>query len=187
MSYPIGAYFVTTVPGATGWLIGVGQALCGRPSRYMHCGVIVTDNGATIEAQPGGAREGSLADYAGRAVLVCDGPIRRAVHADGGRQSWAEVALRRRVADEAVKLKGTPYSALDYVALACLHLRLPSRWIRDRVRTSGHAICSQLVTIAYTRAGIDLFTDGRYPGDVMPADLADWADTWLEQRQEAAA
>ena len=32
-------------------------------------------------------------------------------------------------------------------------------------------ICSQLVDEAYARAGVQLFDDGRLPGDVTPADL----------------
>jgi hypothetical protein len=34
-------------------------------------------------------------------------------------------------------------------------------------------ICSQQVAQCYTDVGINLFTDGRIPEDVMPGDLAD--------------
>jgi hypothetical protein len=66
---------------------------------------------------------------------------------------------------------------LDYLALALLHLHLPAAsWVRKRVKSSGHMICSQLCDAVYRRAGIELFTDGRLEGDVMPADLAAWAE-----------
>jgi hypothetical protein len=74
--YPVGGFFCATVTGRVGFLIGLAQALCGRPSRYGHCGIIVTADGGTIEAQPGGARPGNLATYPGR-LLICDGPIIR--------------------------------------------------------------------------------------------------------------
>lgn len=176
-TYPVGSFFVVQVEGVVGFLIALGQLLCLRPSAYGHCGIVISASGDTMEAQPGGARPGHLANYAGRLIRVCDGPILReaATGVDTAR-------LRADVAAEAVKLRGVPYSPLDYVALGMLHLHIPAAgWVRRRVETSGHLICSALVDRAYARAGIHLFTDpDRLPGDVMPADLADWADTWQE-------
>lgn len=189
MTYPVGAYFVTQIEGPVGFLIALAQLLCGKPSAYGHAGIVVTADGGTIEAQPGGARPGNLADYAHRQTRVCDGPVRRQVAAGDPHHVLdprTEAQIRADVAAAAQKLRGTGYSILDYFALACLHLHLPSKWVRQRVESSGHLICSALVDRAYSRAGIQLFA-GKLPGDVMPADLADWADTWLEQRQEAAA
>jgi hypothetical protein len=36
--------------------------------------------------------------------------------------------------------------------------------------------CAQLVDACFARAGIHLFDDGRLSGDVMPSDLAAWAE-----------
>jgi hypothetical protein len=183
MTYPVGAVFLTAVPPPAGWWIGLGQALCGAPSRFSHAGIIVDADGTVVEAEPGGARIGHLSAYAGQPLLVCD-PVQREVN-DAARVLKGDVAVleleglhRARIVTEARKLIGTPYSALDYAALGLLHLHLPSTWVRRRVETSGHLICSALVDRAICRAGIHLFSDGRYPGDVMPADLAAWAEDW---------
>lgn len=66
---------------------------------------------------------------------------------------------------------GTPYSFLDYLSLALLHLGLPRRLTARRVTDSGHMICSQLVDTILTRAGVHLFQDGRLPQDVTPGAL----------------
>lgn len=169
-TYPVGGFFVVALHGPVGWAIRIGQALAGRPSPYQHAGMIVTSDGRTVEAHARGARTGHLAAYTGRPLLICDAPI-RALPAD------RQAAARARVADETRRLIGTPYSFLDYLALALLHLGLPSRWVRQRVESSGHLICSALVDLAMHRAGIELYNDGRLPGDVMPADLAALAET----------
>jgi hypothetical protein len=66
---------------------------------------------------------------------------------------------------------GVPYSFLDYgsLALARFHVRPPvvTRYIAD----THHMICSQLVDQCYVDAGVHLFTDGRFPGDVTPGNL----------------
>jgi hypothetical protein len=167
--YKPGSYFLTQVPGRAGFWIGVGQALAGDASRYGHAGIVVSEAGDVVEAEPGGARIGNLSRYAGQPLLISDAPV---VLAGGD-----EAATRARVVAEARKLLGTPYSPLDYLALALLHLHLPlAAWVRKRVESSGHLICSALVDRAYRKAGLHLFTDGRLTGDVMPADLAAWAE-----------
>lgn len=186
MAYPVGAYFVTPVSGVGGFLIGLGQALAGAPSRYEHAGILISADGATVEAEPGGARIGHITAYP--AALVCDGPVQQALAAPPRNLPPTydyESYLRARLAGCARALVGTPYSFVDYLALAALHLHLPSRAVRNRVERSGHMICSQLVDACYRRCSVQLFTDGRLPGDVMPADLARWAEDW-EARRVAA-
>jgi cell wall-associated NlpC family hydrolase len=185
MAYPVGSFFLTTVPGWGGYLISLGQALAGDPSRWDHAGIVVDSDGTVVEAEPGGARIGHLSAYAGQPLLVCDGPVQRELALfDAGQIRWdrsrddLEQFLRDDVVTEARKLIGTPYSIADYVALGLLHLHLPSTWVRQRVETSGHLICSALVDRAMCRAGIHLFDDGRLSGDVMPADLAAWAEDY---------
>lgn len=174
--YQPGSFFLVNVHGLAGFGIGLGQALAGAPSRYEHAGMIIGADGSTVEARPGGAIIGNVSAYEGRALLVSDGPVLgRTVYRD-------EQMARSAVVAEARRLVGVPYSALDYVALAALHLHLPSKWIRQRVQSSGHMICSQLVDAVYARAGIHLFDDGRLPGDVMPSDLAAWAEDWIARK-----
>lgn len=175
-TYAPGSFFVTPVRGWVGWLIAFGQLCCRKPSSFGHAGIVTDADGTTMEAQPGGARPGNVTNYPH--ALICDGPIL-------GLPEAQRAAARERVRQYALMEKGTPYSPLDYVALALLHLHLPSRWVRNRVRSSGHMICSQMVTAVFEDAGIDLFTDGRLPGDVMPADLAFWAENWQRQQVES--
>ncbi|RAG80971.1 hypothetical protein DN069_35235 [Streptacidiphilus pinicola] len=65
-----------------------------------------------------------------------------------------------------------PYSAADYLALALWHFRLRIPWARKVMASRASMICSELCDFAYEAAGVHLFTDGRAPGDVTPADLA---------------
>lgn len=181
-TYQPGSFFLTRIPGAAGFWIGVGQALCGDASRYSHAGIVLDADGAILEAEPGGARIAHISEYDGQPLLISDGPVRRWAldWADRypGAPSVPIPEKRVTIVDEAGQLRGVPYSALDYLALAALHLHLPSKWIRQRVESSGHLICSALVDRVYANAGIHLFDDGRLPGDVMPADLAAWAEDW---------
>jgi hypothetical protein len=165
--YKPGSFFVVSLNGPGGFLIGLGQALAGIPSRYEHAGMIIDADGTTVEARANGAAVGSVGQYSSQGLLISDAPIRLAGDTPD---------LRARVVAEARKLIDTPYSPLDYVAIGLLHLRLPSGWVRKRVQASGHMICSQLVDATFERAGIHLFDDGRLPGDVSPADLAAWAE-----------
>jgi hypothetical protein len=188
-----GSFFLARITGRTGWAVGVGQALAGEASRWTHAGIILAETGTILEAEPGphGARIGTISEYAGRPLLISDGPVQRAL--DAWSQSrpallfpadrpHMEAAIRSRVVVEARKLVGVPYSGLDYLALALLHLGLPDGWVRRRVQASGHMQCAQLVDAAYRRAGIRLWDDGRLPGDVMPADLAAWAEDWTARQ-----
>src|SRR5438309_338165 len=89
-AYPVGAFFLTTVPGWGGWAISVGQALAGDPSRWDHAGIVIDADGTVVEAEPGGARIGHLSAYAGQPLLICDGPV----------QQWLRDSLVREI-DEA--------------------------------------------------------------------------------------
>ena len=179
-TYQPGSFFLAEIPGVTGFAINLGQALCGDGSRWSHAGLIVDTDGTCVEAEPHGARLGNVRAYAH--TLISDGPVRqwalRWADQYPGASRVPIPEMRKKVVFQARKLLGTPYSALDYFALAALHLHLPSRWIRQRVESSGHMICSQLCDAVYLRAGIHLFADGRLSGDVLPADLAAWAEDW---------
>jgi hypothetical protein len=85
-----------------------------------------------------------------------------------------------RVAEAALSLIGTPYSFLDYGALA-LHAIDPvwriaphatdSQPLARYIQSTGHMICSQLADECMKRADFHVFADGRLPQDVMPSAL----------------
>ncbi|WP_145905456.1 hypothetical protein [Kitasatospora viridis] len=147
--------------GTTGRLIRLGQWLNGDGfADYEHAFVLITED-ALIEAEPGGAKQSPLADYQGRPMRWSTGHFQLT---DDQRAAIVDAA-RRRI--------GVPYSFLDYFALAAHRFRLPGSGLLKRyVADTRHMICSQLVDQCYHDAGIQLFTDGRWPGYVTPADLA---------------
>ncbi|MGZ4542071.1 MAG: hypothetical protein ACXVXI_02870 [Mycobacteriaceae bacterium] len=119
---------------------------------FIHVG-----HGRIVEANPDGADLGTLAEYP---------------HA-----IWDTMPLtdtqREAVVAAAVSLLGTPYSWVD---CACIGLADLFGWhvpepVRHRLNRRDRLMCSQLVDVAYQRAGIHLFPDGRVPGDVAPSDL----------------
>jgi hypothetical protein len=81
-------------------------------------------------------------------------------------------AQRGLIVATAMACKGIPYSWLDYFALAAHRLHVPFPRAKEIITSSESMICSQLVDYCYMQAGVHLFRDGRLPGDVTPADLA---------------
>jgi hypothetical protein len=160
-----GDFAVVQINNAAGRLIRLGQWLNGGGfADYEHAFIFLGRNNCIVEAEPGGAKLSPLSNY------------------PENRLRWHHVddpITGQRIADEALKLIGTPYSFADYLALAAVRLRLPlsARLLRRYVASSGHMICSQLVDYAYLQAGVHLFNDGRLPGDVTPADLAKLCNT----------
>jgi cell wall-associated NlpC family hydrolase len=137
--------------------VSAGQRAVGSGSYFTHAFVYI-GNGEVIQAQPGGASRVLLSE-------ALDGRKRVA---------WSAFPLtdnERAVIVSAAKwYLGTPYSFLDYLAIAEARL-LHRRRLERYVSTTSHMICSQLVDECYRRAGIELFP-GRLPGDVAPGDLA---------------
>jgi hypothetical protein len=158
MAAPLpGDFGCVPVGGTEGRLIRLGEKLNGDAfAQYQHAFVYV--GGMVIEAEPGGARSS----------LHWDRP--------GALWSTGKIALtmrqRKAVCAAARGYIGTPYSFLDYLALALHRLRIPLPGLRRFIASTGHQICSQLVDQCYADAGIQLFADGRWPGYVTPADLA---------------
>ena len=139
-------YYTTTPNVDPRWLEGSG------PGHYV------------MEAQLAGARMRRLA-Y---------GPI----DYPGARWSSGHIRLspseRQAILHSAIELLGTPYSGLDYGALAAHRLKLhPLDYaLKARIESDKHLICSQMVDLAYNRGLVHLFRDGRWPGYVTPLDLA---------------
>jgi hypothetical protein len=179
--YPPGSMFLTRIQGRTGWWVGTAQALLGMPSEWSHAG-IVGPQGTTFEAAPGGVYVGHVDDLQGRPHIVCDAPVHMAlagIWTDMKVRDEYERNLREAVVFAARELVGTPYSFLDYVALALYHLAPKARitaLVRKRVEDSKHLICSAFVDRVMDLAGIHLYDDGRLSGDVTPSDLNAWID-----------
>lgn len=141
--------------GDLGRLIRVGQWLDGDGfENYEHAFVYLGD-GSLVEAEPGGARRDSSARYESFDVAWLPCPPRS----------------RSAVADAARQLVGTPYSFLDYAALATHRVHVPAPGLRRYIGDTGHLICSQLADEAARRGGWHLFDDDRWPGYVTPGAL----------------
>lgn len=153
-----GDFCVEHMPGTPGRLIRLGQWLAGDGfADYEHAAVcvrIATDGRPiVVQAEPGGAHIG----FARRDALWSDLPLTE--------------TQRKAIVRAASGYIGTPYSWLDYVAIAAHRFRIPTPGLRRYIAATGHMICSQLVAQCYDDAGVHLFTDGRWPGSVTPADL----------------
>lgn len=126
--------------------------------RYNHVRLVVDESGRSLSAEYEGA-DWEPDTFEGDVVV--SPPL-----TDG---------QRARIAKIAQELHGAPYSrrGLVLVGLARLGLRTP--WISQDLRWPESLICSQLVDLAWRRAGFHAFDDGRQPQDVTPGDLADLA------------
>jgi len=153
-----GDFAAVPMHGAFGKLVEFGEWLNGTGfDRYQHAIVYVGD-GMMVQAEPGGAQLRPLKHY--EYSLWSTGLFKL---------DDMQVA---KIVSSAKELVGTPYSFLDYAAIAAHRLHLPIPGLRGYVSSSEHMICSQLVDYCYQAAGIQLFPDGRWNGYVTPADLA---------------
>lgn len=153
-----GDFAVVSAGGLVGELIELGEWLNGKGfEQYQHA-LIYAGNGRVIEAKPNGVTLDAMRPR--RRVLWSTGRIELDAH------------QRMKVLEAAKGYIGTPYSFLDYLALAAHRLHLPFPGLKRFMASKRHMICSQLVDQCYKDAGINLFTDGRWAGYVTPADLA---------------
>jgi len=72
----------------------------------------------------------------------------------------------------AAKYVGTPYSFLDYEAIALHSLHIPAPGLKRYIKSTQHLICSQLADQCRQDMNSHLFNDNRWPGYVDPLDLA---------------
>lgn len=139
-----------------GRLVRLAQNIIGDDSLYTHCYIVLHD-GNIIEAMPGkrGARFGKVADYPDAVYSTFN----------------LTPDQRDSICEAAIRLEGTPYSFLDYVAIA-LQKWLPGsgmfKWVDNRVKRSDRAICSQLCGMGYRNGGVGLGEPAQYmtPGDI---------------------
>jgi hypothetical protein len=174
----------STIGGRTGWWVGQGMAALGDACRYTHA-YLCLGNGDVIEAMPHGARIRKLSAWDWQPGFAY------------ARLNMTD-AQRHTIFANAPRYEGTPYSFLDYLALAVKVRRrvdppsagsvfaaatprpaAPLRskgptWLDRYVTDSGHMICSQLVDHILAVSGVHLFNDGRLHQDVTPGDLFYW-------------
>jgi cell wall-associated NlpC family hydrolase len=164
-----GDWAVCSVGGPAGRAIEVAEYLNGDGfAPWEHAFVYVGD-GKILQAEPGGSRIVPYTEHG--AELWSTGKIP------------LTAAQRAQVPVLAGQLKGVPYSWLDYASLAGHRLHIPDLplWpgphhpvtLKTFIGDSGHLICSQLVDYFMLRLGVHLFKDGRWPGFVTPAALAE--------------
>jgi cell wall-associated NlpC family hydrolase len=143
---------------ATGGIMGRIIRLVTR-SKVNHAMILVHD-GQVIEAAPSGATVSPLSNYAGMTL------------------TWSALDLtltqRAAIVTAARTHIGAPYSWVDdaCIGLAAIFDWHVPAWVRRRLASPDHLMCSQLVDTCYLEAEIHLFADGRMPGDVTPGDLA---------------
>jgi hypothetical protein len=163
MGYVPGYVFVTHAKGAGSTMISLGEHLSAlwhpsklvhkpRPWYYTHAGVIVGDDGTTVEAQAAGVVHGNIAAYAAHALLRPPPGVDLA-----------------KVAAAAEAMVGWSYGWGDLIDMGVdtlLHTRLADT---DKHQT----ICSQLAALALVAGGWTI-PDGRRPARVMPSTLDRW-------------
>lgn len=157
---------VNPQPGDYGLVHGSGFLMAlvrwGTRSEYGHARLCVGygpgDTIAIVEAQPPGAVTRVLSAWETQVT------------------AWFTVdptnTQRIAIANNGRDLVGIGYGWTDIAALAAWHvLGLRWRWLDRRINREDRLICSQLVALAYARAGIDLIPD-QLPCEDTPADLA---------------
>lgn len=164
---------LTRIGGVLGFFVMIGQALAQDASRYTHAFIVIDEN-TVIAAQPGGARRDALAPLKNKAIYM---PLELT---DDQRQT---------IVREAIALEGTPYSYLDYLAIALLRFGFKPKWLRKYIKDKGHLICSQMADLVLQKAAVHLFNDGRESMDVTPGDLSNWIieHDWIDGSQEEIA
>lgn len=163
---------LTRIGGLTGVLVGLGQFIMRDASRYSHVFVVLSET-EIIEAMPGGAIISPLSKYDGTTKYGSPNAV------------YLDLLLtnqqRAAIVENARQLEGTPYSFLDYIALALERLGFKWNWLEKYVASTEHMICSQLADEACKRAGVHLFNDGRPSQKVTPGDLT---YVGFDQREE---
>lgn len=126
--------------------------------RYNHVRLVVDEDGRSVSAEDDGVvREPDL--WEGDLHVVA--PL-----------SSSQRAQIPAIADELV---GLPYDRLGMVLCGLARLGVRTPWISRELARPSRLICSQLVDLAWRRAGFHAFDDGRQPQAVTPGDLADVA------------
>jgi len=164
-----GDFVCVAIPGALGTLVKIGEWLYGFGyTPYEHVEIYV---GQPDEQGIFGYTISTYPDGNGKRPLLC--PV-----ADLPSALWSTGKItvtdsqRQRIVNWCNGHADIPYSAADYFALAAHRLHIPVPGLKNFIADTGHMICSQYVDYAYMQAGVHLFNDNRWPGYVVPMDLA---------------
>lgn len=152
-----GDFCVVSIGGFGGRAISIGEWAAGDGFTPWDHAFVYLGGGKVLQAEPGGSVIADLGAY--EHLVWSTGLIPLT-----DKQRAAVPALAKLMV-------GIPYSWLDYFALAAHHLHIPVPGLKKYIATTKHEICSQLVDTFMLRMGVHLFTDGRWPGYVMPSDL----------------
>jgi hypothetical protein len=149
-----GDFGVTATPGWKAWAI---RFVTRSPVNHA---ILCVDDLEAIEGRPEGAGYIALTAYPD--AIWSDLPLTD--------------AQRASIVAHGRSHKDAPYSWLDDLAIGLadllrgVHLKLPP-FVRDRLKRKDRLQCAQLVDLSYAEAGVHLFPDNRYAGDVSPGDL----------------
>ena len=157
-----GDFAVVSAGGTPGRLVQLGEWLNGAGTFdvYQHAFIYTGLEGdkAVIQAEPTGAAYAPLTPHAN--TLWSTGKFD------------LNVNQRAEIVAAAIGYIGTPYSWLDYFALAAHRFHIPAPHLRAYIKATGSMICSQYVDRCWQDAGVQIFADKRWNGDVTPPDLA---------------
>jgi len=148
-----GRYFVVKTHGFVPWVIRRATH-----SPFDHAGIALED-GAIIEAEPGGVRLGHLSEYYGCRIAI-------------NSAEDMTVAQRTVVVATAKAMIGKAYGDLQIVEDGLESLGWHWRWLLKRASGDGEVVCSQLVSLAGQAAGLDWRGGAATTTEVTPANLA---------------
>jgi hypothetical protein len=146
---------VTPSSGFAAWVIRVAT----RSPHAAHA-FLATGNGTqVIEGDPHGARYNDARHYRDVTWLT-------------NLSAGMTDAQRAEAVAWAVKHLYTPYSWVDDAEIGLVDVfHWAPGWMRRRLRSNRHMMCSQFCDADYHAVGRDLFRDGRPAGGVSPGDL----------------
>jgi hypothetical protein len=173
MSYPTpepGDLCVCKIDGAGGAGIDFAEWFNGAKafSHWDHVRIAL-GSGMVLQAEPHGAQ------------IVPHDPQPGELWSTGLPSLALDATQQSQVWELGHQLEHTPYSALDYWALAAHRMKLPD-WpiwpgkdhkvtLQEYIADSHHFMCSALADYVRLRLGSHLFDDGRWFGYVTPYDL----------------
>jgi hypothetical protein len=160
------------IGGHVGMLIRAAQGIADGGSPYQHVFVVVERATRAYDSV------GSMADgwFGPEAVEAMPGGAIRVDISNRWTKQFCYVRPDYQyaeqaglVAQSAIEQIGTPYSYLDYLALAAHHIGLPVPHLDKYITSSRHMICSQLADKVLTDNDWHPFSDKRLPQDVVPS------------------
>lgn len=160
----VGTIGLTQISGDVGKLIEIGEWMNGQGFRDWEHAFLLGPDGAILEAEPGGARIGSVAEY--KDVYWCTAIAAQFTEA---RLEMVYNFAEAKYGPDGSR-PGIGYSFLDYGAMFCHRLHIPVPGLRGYIADTGHMICSQLCDTAYADEDCHLFA-GVWPGYVTPLGL----------------